>query len=115
MSSLKKNILYLLLLALFIGFLIIMELPNGSDSPNILKTYTLGYLAILSGPFSVWFLFPTQEIVIQIIATIIGVSIISLWFYMVKKTYAFWKIFIILSIWVLLGGLTLFGEISSHC
>ena len=109
----KKNILYLLLLTLLGGILLLMGLPKGDFSQNILETYAFGYLALLSGPFSVWF-FSTLDILIKIIATIIGVSMISLWFYMVKKEYAFWKIFILLAVWALLGSLSVFVEIISH-
>ena len=110
----KKNILYLLLLTLVGGLLVIMGLPSGGDAPNILETYALGYLTILSGPFAVWFFPFYHDILFQLIATSIGIFMITLWLYMVKKEYAFWKIFILLAIWAMLGGLALFVEIISH-
>ena len=98
----KKNIIYLLLLTLFGGILVIISLPN-QELTTIFKSYALGYLSILSGPFAVCFFSYWIDTAIVIVTTILGVSIISLWFYM-----------ILYFIWVLLGSFVLFAEITSH-
>jgi len=111
---LKKNIIYLLLLTLFGGILVIISLPNQELTTTVFKSYALGYLSILSGPFAVWFFSYWIDTAIVIVTTILGVSIISLWFYMIRKEYQFWKFLILYFIWVLLGSFVLFAEITSH-
>jgi len=112
-KNIQKSIKYLLLFAFVETLFIIYFLPIMCE-PTF-DFYGKIYLSTLLGSFSVWWTFPSADMLFKIVATVIGFLSLTTWVYMLKKnTYPFWKLAIPIAVWVLIGLFTLFvGIISS--
>ena len=116
-KNIQKSIKYLFLFAL-VGTLFIIYILPSIPEPTVERVvgfYGEIYLFSLLGSFSVWWTFPSADMLFKIVATVIGFLSLTTWVYMLKKnTYPFWKIAIPITVWVLIGLFALFiGIISS--
>ena len=114
--NIKKSIKYLLLFTLG-GTLFLFYLLPSIPEPTferIVKIYGGSYLSILSGTFSVWWSFFNDSIIFKGISTLVGILLLSIWGYLIKKeSYPFWILSIPIFMWVFMGWFFLFAEITA--